>query len=290
MQANAHLNPNIYITFTYKSEDAKAVYTSYPQLFKIRKVFRTIAEAIEDGKVYTKDANGQLFVLPQYEAGVVLNSIGKNNNWISLKPCVIEASENGITNYMTAVSIEMSTSNGYSSVLTVDEFLTVYTILNDIDLASIQCMLSLAFLAGDAQPVQQNYQSNNGFYQAPAPQQPQYQNYGGGYQQPQQYPRYSNNQQGGYQQRPYNNTYNQPTYNNAGYQPKQPRQAVATQPNGQYAAQPQEVQQPARQVTPADFMKPREEKPIMSLNAVEETPVSTLDFTDTSLIDDIFSD
>ena len=280
----ANLNPNIYLTFTYKSEDPKPVYMSYPQLFRVREIFEKIKDLVADLKGFTK-AGDQLVVKQEYLEPVVLANIGKANNYISLKLEVIQYEENGILTRVPGVALSMSTCEPYSSVLTVDEFLTVYTIIKDIDLASLQCQLSLAFLEGaeagfQAQPT----------YAAPAPaytagymQQPQAQY--NGYAAPQApKPNYTQTQ-----------GYTKPYYNNNSYQAQQPKrqfvqnqtQQIVQQPS---APQPQEQQGFRGSEERSSYIKPREEKRVMSLESVEETPVSTIDIDDSSAIDDIFND
>lgn len=285
----ANLNPNIYLTLTYKDDSATPVYTSYPQLFRLREAFGKVKSTILDGSGFM-DTEGICTVKPGADEPVVVANIGKNNNWISLKLVVIKSGENGVMNYVPGVSIEMSTSNGYAAVLTTEEFLTVTTIIDDLNLIDLQTMLSLAFLDT---PIQQQ-----GYYNVPTQQyqqsvQPQYQ--GGVYQQYQQ-PQYN---AGGYQQQ-----YNKPRYNGNGYRPAQTQQSYRTTASTSPAPQ-------QRQMTPAEEAKadadnwlsknpqfptqnnlpPRTSgKPIMTKDAIEETPVSSIDYDDNDALNSIFED
>ena len=46
------LNPNIYLTLSYKDDNMNAVYTSYPQLYLIRAAFERIKDMILDDNAY----------------------------------------------------------------------------------------------------------------------------------------------------------------------------------------------------------------------------------------------
>lgn len=288
-QGNAVLNSDIYLTLTYKGgENVRPVYTSYPQLFRLREALSTVKDLVLDNKGFL-NVDGVLTVRQEYSAPIILSNIGKASNWISLKLAVLESGENGVVTTTPGVAIEMSTSNGYSSTLTTEEFLTIYTIVRDLNLSTIQVNLGLAFLsssqnqvpnwAGYTQPNNQAYNQNP---------RPQYysNNYQGQYQQQQQY------QQGGYGNvaNTYQNaTQTTPRYNTAAYsRPQQIQRQVAPT---QMAAQPQQmVQQPTyqQQNNNNNNLKPRNEK-ILNFNSVEETPVEDISFDDTSAIDDIFN-
>jgi len=252
-----NLNPNIYLLFQYKSDTydkGNVLYTSYPQLYRIREAMESIKALVADNSGFTTDTAGNIIVKQEYVEPVVVANIGKQNKWLSFKLVIFNTTEEGVTKSVPGVSIEISSANGYASALTIEEFLTVYTIVKDIDLATLQCQMSLAFLATD-DGMAAAYVPAPGAYQ-PAPQQyaqyqrPQYQQPAGA----QPTPRYNN------PQRP------------------APASRVAT-------SQPQQVRTGQSQSLP-----PRAEKPVMTLGAVEETPVSEVSFDDTEAIDDIFGD
>jgi len=270
---NAILNPNIYLTFTYKGEDATAVYTSYPQLYRLRETFKQVADLVAHNEGFV-EIDGVMTVRPECADPVVLANIGKKNNWISLKLSMIQSGEDGVVTSVPGVALELSTSNRYASVLTADEFLTVYTIINDLNLANLQSLFSFAFLATDRNVA--------GFYpqQAPvmqqpmgysAPQQPQmYQAPMNAYQQPQgaRIPAPQNN--GGMQMM--NRAPRQQSYRSVA--PQQPAPAPAYNPAPQQNSLP-----------------PRDSgKPIMNMKAVEETPISEISYEDSSQIDSIFDE
>lgn len=291
------LNPNIYLTLAYKDENVNPVYTSYPQLFRLREAFEKIKNLVADGSGFT-NIEGQITVRPDCQEPVVLANIGKNNNWISMKLSVIQTEENGILTSEPGVSIELSTANRFVSALSVDEFLTVYTIINDLDLASIQCQMSLAFLDIEKPAYQQNQyqqqvyqqpnyyqQQSNGYYQQPQYQQPNYA-------QPTGAPRT------GYYQQQGSNGYAQPRYNN---QPNQQSQ----QYGGRRSAAPAPVAQPTEETSTYMRPQPRQAAPVqqsnnslpardankavMSLSAVEATEISEISYDDASGLDDIFN-
>lgn len=295
------LNPNIYLTLAYKDENVNPVYTSYPQLFRLREAFEKIKNLVADNSGFM-DIEGQIAVRPDCQEPVVLANIGKNNNWISMKLSVIQSEENGILKSEPGVSIELSTANRFVSALSVDEFLTVYTIIHDLDLASIQCAMSLAFLDIEKMGYQQQNQYQQptyaqGYYQQPNPAYYQQNQYQQGYNQQPQAPR--NN--GYYNQQ--SSTYAQPRYNNQ--QNTNPQYAGRrTAPNAAPVQQPQEETstfmrpQQQRQVSNTTQMQyssnnnlPARDanKPVMSLNAVEATEINEISYDDTSDLDAIFN-
>lgn len=268
----ANLNPNIYLMFTYKSETydkGNYLYTSYPQLFSIRSAMNQVKVLVADGTAFTKDSNSMLMVKPECKDPIVLTNIGKQNKWLSFTPVITQSTEEGVTNAIPGVSIEISSTNGYASVLTVEEFLTLYTIINDLNLANLQAMMSIAFL---------NCENNFGAM-------PQQGNYG-------------YHPQGQYSAQQY-----QPRYNNAtgtAYQPKQQYHAQGQQTPRQYSApMHQTYQQPAMpqqhaapvaqqpQQTPHLPPRSQEKQPVMNFNAVNET---TVNYDDEAAIDEIFKD
>jgi len=264
----ASLNPSIYLVFSYKGatfEETKNLYTSYPQLFKIRKALDEVRDLLEDNKGFL-NVDGVLTVNPTYQDPVVIANIGKQDKWMSISLAAIDSSAEGdVAVKIPGVTLQLSDSE-YVSVLTAEEILTIYSIIRDIDLTTVQVQLSSLFLMAEdgivAQPIyQQPYQQNQ--YQ-PQPQQP--------YQQPQ------------YQPQP-----QQPVR-----QPQQPRygaapirQAPVTR-TAPAPHQPAPTSQPQSQ--PAGLPPRKNEKQIVNLKAIEETPVSHVSFDDDKAISDIFND
>lgn len=279
------LNPNIYLTLACKNEDTKPVFTSYPQLFRLREALEKIKDMVADGSAFS-EIDGVLSVRPDCTEPVVLANIGKANNWISFKLTVLESGENGVTTVIPGVSIELSTSNRYVSTLTIDEFLTVYTIIKDLNLANLQAMMSLAFL-----DVNSGY--TPGMYAAPAQVQPMQAPYQQQYAQP--YTNMAPRANNGYPTQ----SYSQPRYNAnpQGYGTRTTRQVPpAPTANGNTTTlggaprtpyvQQAPVQEPAPQQA---SLPPRTSKPIMNMTAIEETPISEIDYDDATGFDDIFN-
>ena len=285
-QGNGSLNPNIYLTISNKAEGAKALYTSYPQLPKFRSVMGDIAAVIESGEAFA-DYDGVLTVKSAYANPRIISNIGKQKRWVSFKLVTAESGDNGVVTAIPAVSIEISDENNssYTSVLTDDEFLTVYHIIKDINLPQIQISMSLAFLSADGG---MSMPQGNPMMGAPM----------GNYMAPQQR---------------WNNTYQQNSgsyYQNNGYQQAQPQQNnyASRQPQQQrYVNQnmgrapvvrqtaapeaPQETYPTANMAhsAPQNHLPPRQEKTIVNMKAVEEVPVSNVDFDDLGAIDDILN-
>lgn len=261
----ANLNPNIYLMFTYKAEEynkGNFLYTSYPQLFRIRENMKKMSDIISSPDTYIKGDDGVLMVKPEYKEPIVLANIGKQNKWLSFTPVVTNSTEEGVTATIPGVAIEFSSTGGYASVLTVEEFLTVYMIVNDLDLSALQAQMSIAYLATDGFPMYTSQPVNNA----------------GAYQQ---YP------QQNYQPRQYSY---QPHQN---YSPRQAsyQQPAPAQPRPQYQPHQQYRQPAAPQVkqNAQPSLPPREQAkaPIMDFNAIEKTPVS---YDDDAAIDAIFND
>jgi hypothetical protein len=274
-KGSANLNPSIYLVFSYKGatyEETKNLYTSYPQLFKIRKALDQVKDLLEDNAGFIIDpATNMLVVREDCKNPIVIANIGKSDKWMSISLAAIDYSgEDETSHKIPGVTLQLSDSE-YVSVLTAEEILTIYTIIKDIDLTTIQVQLSSLFLAAEdgvmLQPVYQPQQQ----YQQP-------------YQQP-----YQPQQQ--YQQPVQQQQYQQPVR-----QPQNPRygQAPVTRPVTRQApqqpVQPQ-YQQPAVQPNQPAGLPPRKsEKGIVNLKAVEETPVSQVSFNDSDAISDIFND
>ena len=297
------LNPNIYLTFAYRSDEVSPVYTSYPQLFRIREAFETVKNYIADGSGFVT-VDGVLAVRGDLTDPVVVANIGKNNNWISLKLVAAEGDEDGILKVAPCVAIELSSSNRLTSILSAEEFLTVYTIIRDLNLSTLQCIMSLGFLSCDrvgnsyagGYPQQAPMHQSMNNWQNP---QPNYQTT------PQQAPmggNWSGNSYGN--QQPQRPRYNNQSYRNA------PARQVPPPPTGGM-----NTRNVMNQQTSVDSGWPTDNNPfpdvnnqamnpsmgngnnlpprngggsIMNMKAVEETPISEINYDDTAAIDAIF--
>lgn len=291
------LNPNIYLTFAYRGDDVSPVYTSYPQLFRIREAFETVKNLVANGSGFVT-VDGMLAVKGGCEEPVVVANIGKSNNWISLKLVTAESDEDGVLRVTPCVAIELSSSNRLTSVLTVEEFLTVYTIIRDLNLSTLQCMMSLGFLN-----VERNTQSNNYYSPVPQPQmvngwattpsQPPYN------QQPMATPPMNGNWANSTPVN-YGNTPARPRYNNQSYRNTSSARQVPPPPTTGTSR--------TSQVTTGNGGWPNDQNPfpaapannnlpprnggnsIMNMKAVEETPISEIDYDDTAAIDALFNE
>lgn len=272
----ANLNPSIYLVLSYKGdsyENTKNLYTSYPQLFRIRRAVEAVKDLLVDEKGFTKIEN-ILTVRPENSEPIVIAGIGKGNKTISFRLAAVDSTNENLPGKLAGVTIQLSDSE-YASVLTAEEFLTVYSIIMDLDLASIQVQLTTLFLMGEydsgmaTQPV-----FTQPYYQQPAPQYQQYPGYSTAPTLPQPIgPGVTNSTSPAYQQ-----------------------QGVRQQPAPRYGNSP--IQRPAPQIRPApqqepaplthNQLPPRREKPIVNINAVSQTPVSPISFNDEDAIDAIF--
>ena len=288
------LNPNIYLTLAYKDDNMNAVYTSYPQLFAIRNALEQVKDRLLSQDAFILDPNDQSLSLKQtYADSIVLDNIGKSNNWIEFKLCVIKTGENGVYNYAPGVSIQLSTSNGYVSQLSQEEFLTVYTIIRDLNLSTIQCMLSLGFLNGDRPAMNGGYNVGYNNYQQQYPQQ---QNYGynnggyngnGVYQPSQTTPQY--NPQPQQQQTPYMKPRFNSQQRTPSYRTQTPPPPTGGAPVYNNAADQHPVDNPYPTTPVTNTIPPRSQKPMMNPQAIADTPVSSYDIDDSDAIDSIFN-
>ena len=173
-KGSANLNPSIYLVFSYKGatyEETKNLYTSYPQLFKIRKALEQVKDLLEDNKGFIVDPSTNILsVREECQDPIVIANIGKSDKWMSISLAAIDyAGEDETAHKIPGVTLQLSDSE-YVSVLTGEEILTIYTIVKDIDLTGIQVQLSSLFLASEEGVMMQP------MYQ-PQPQQYQYQEY-----------------------------------------------------------------------------------------------------------------
>ena len=224
-----YLKPNIYLVLTYKpiydstlpstvNQKQIPIYTSYPQLFQLRNMFEQMKDIVVNDAGFTT-VEGELIVKPEYREPIVLTNIGKSGSSIALTPHVINSSYTGadgniITTPIPGVSIQISKADMNESVLTVEEFLTVYTIIKDIDLSAMQCSMSLAFMNTES-AFGDSYNSTRNNYQGNYNNQPYNNNYQSN--RNNNYQQNSNSYQGNNRTNSYQRTYvpnsNQQTYN-----------------------------------------------------------------------------
>lgn len=243
----ATADPSLFLTFSYSTgifgDKDVTVYTSYPHLLRIRTIFEDMKNAIMNNVAFISDRG--LTVNDQYAEPRTIANIGGESKFISFR-FIADGLVDNNNNCLPAVELIVSNAP-QACILTIDEFLTLYTILKDISLPEMALLATVAKLntlsAPAAQPMQR-----------PA------------------YNRYSGTQQSGYQ-RNYATTSATtpnvaPTYNQEGYTPRQTGGTPAPRQSG---AQ----QMPARQ----------NQGRIMSQTDIEETPVDDFDLGDEGLAD-----
>lgn len=287
------LTSNVYLTLSYRGDETPTpVYTSYPQIYPLRKNMKMICDMIDDPSSPAYgfiNVDGVTTVKNTCTDPIVLSGIGKKNNWVSFKLIVISSDgDNGVKTSNPGVSIRLSTSDNYESPLTADEFLSLYTIVMDLNLSMIQCSMSIAYLENDQVPQQNNvynasttavgYAPANNNAPAPYYSSGNGNGYGNGYR-----GGYGNNN--GYQQTP---KYNSGSYhsgnNNSGYGHPRYFQPVAPAPAPTPAApQPQKTNLPPRQEAASS-------NSILNPKSVEDTPASMTDISldDEEAINNIF--
>lgn len=273
-KGNLNLNPNIYLVFTYRGEtfeETKSIYMSYPQLYKIRNTFECVKNLLLSEDTFT-ETEGVLEVTPQYKTPIVLTDIGKDKKWISFGLVAITNDEGSEREKGVAIQIS---GNDLTSVLSFDEFMTIYTIVGDLNLISLQTQFGLFSVFNDN--MAPNYQSANYYpqQQAYAPRAPR-PNYSG-------YPSQQNNYGGVYapQQAP-----QAPRYNS---QPRTSRSVVENNVPATYATATN--RKPTAQETNGTLMQPRTQTtPIINMAAIEETPVDSTNWDDEDAIDGFFND
>lgn len=270
-----NMDPNVYLVFTYRGESyetSSSLYTSYPQLFGIRAAIEEVKDLLINPETF-EEIEGILEVKPQFQNPYTIQNIGRDNSWISFSVATVEEidAESNIKRKIPGATIWISESE-YASPMTAEEFLTVYSIVKDIDLASIQMQLSMLAIQQDNDP------SNAPAYsapvsQAPSRRQPQFQQAT-----PQQF-----NQQP--TQQKFGNAPSRGTFKPRTAPPVskfQPEEDLDSEPEQNYT----KIQQPQRGNLP-----PRKsEKTIVNMKAVEETPSHNIDFNDPDALDSIFDD
>jgi hypothetical protein len=271
-KGNAVLNPNIYLVFGYKGdtrEEDKMLYMSYPQLFKMRQTLENVKDLLLSDSTFT-DETGVLEVRPNENNIYVISDIGKEKKWISFSPAVVTEDET-VGSRQRGVTIQISGQNNLVSLLSQDEFLTIYTIVKDLNLAELQSIYSIFALNANDQ--QQGYNQGYQF-------QPQQNFY-------QQNPQYTQQVQGNYQ-----NNYQQ---NRAPY--GQQQRPATPRYGGQQQAPQSSAPKVARQTTseaPVVLQQqPAHQQPrntnIINMQAVEEAPVTNINWDDDDSIDEIFN-
>ena len=131
--------PYVFLVFTYLTDDfntTKGIYTSVPHIYRIREQFEVMRSMLLNPEAFTT-VDGAIAVSPAYAEPVVIDSLSqKNNDWISLMLTVCKDTNSLVAR--PAVAIQHSKSAGFSSLLTADEFLTIYDLIMHLDYASLE--------------------------------------------------------------------------------------------------------------------------------------------------------
>lgn len=262
-QGNARIKPNAFLVFTYMTDDyetSKHVFTSNPHMTKIKTIVRTLKDAILSGNAFVNHDN-ILSVNDRYSKDYVVSNIGTKQHYILFK-LRADAMVDMNNNYMPSVEIRLSEAPE-SSILSLDEFLAIYEIIEQVNLPLAAMSVGLAEIIlnnSGAQPKQtttfNNTRNTQGFKRA-----------------------YSTPNQA---QPPVVQTTYTPNKSNDGeyytqtaFQPKQVNQQPYT---------------PRQQLAPKAEVVPQKGQSIMSNKAaIEDIEVEDLDLGDTGL-NDIFND
>ncbi len=262
-QGNARIKPNAFLVFTYMTDDyetSKHVFTSNPHMTKIKTIVRTLKDAILSGNAFVNHDN-ILSVNERYARDYVVSNIGTKQHHILFK-LRADAMVDMNNNYMPAVEIRLSEAPE-SSILSLDEFLAIYEIIEQVNLPLAAMSVGLAEIIlnnSGAQPRPttnfNNVRGTQGYkraYSTPNQAQP-----------PVVQPTYTPNKSndGEY-------------YTQTAFQPKQVNQQPYT---------------PRQQLAPKAVEAPQKGESIMSNRAaIEDIEVEDLDLGDTGL-NDIFND
>lgn len=167
--------PSCFLVFTYLTDDfttTKGIYTTVPHMYKIRKAFEEMHSYVTDTAGII-NIEGVPSVAPGYAQPIVVDNINiKNQDWLSLQYTPYDDPMTGAKVF--GVAIQHSKSNGYSSLLTIDEFKVVYDLIEHMDFVSVENQAVMIELlsrvtggAAKPQPTYNNYQQT---YQRSAPQ------------------------------------------------------------------------------------------------------------------------
>ena len=262
-QGNARIKPNAFLVFTYMTDDyetSKHVFTSNPHMTKIKTIVRTLKDAILSGNAFVNHDN-ILSVNERYARDYVVSNIGTKQHHILFK-LRADAMVDMNNNYMPAVEIRLSEAPE-SSILSLDEFLAIYEIIEQVNLPLAAMSVGLAEIIlnnSGAQPRPttnfNNVRGTQGYkraYSTPNQAQP---------------------------------PVVQPTY--------APKKSDENEYYTQTAFQPKQVSQqpytPRQQLAPKAVEAPQKGESIMSNRAaIEDIEVEDLDLGDTGL-NDIFND
>lgn len=157
--------PSCFLVFTYLTDDfntTKGVYTTVPHMYRIRQAFETMHQFLNDPNAFI-DIEGALGIAPSYSQPIVVDNLSmKNNDWLSLTLSTYK-DQTSLVN-RPGVAIQHSKSNGYSSLLTGEEFESIYDTIIHMDFVSLEnqaVIIELLSRTGMRAPAQQPQPANN---------------------------------------------------------------------------------------------------------------------------------
>lgn len=137
---NGYFKPSVFLVFTYLTDDrttTASIFTSYPHLYKIRTAFEEMHRRLLDPTAVQYNDN-DILINEKYKSPVVISDIGKNKDWIALNFLVCNLNNNNDATKQLTVSLELSKTGGYASILSIDEFNSIYDTIMHLDLVSIE--------------------------------------------------------------------------------------------------------------------------------------------------------
>ena len=264
-QGNARIKPNAFLVFTYMTDDyetSKHVFTSNPHMTKIKTIVRTLKDAILSGNAFVNHDN-ILSVNERYAKDYVVSNIGTKQHYILFK-LRADAMVDMNNNFMPAVEIRLSEAPE-SSILSLDEFLAIYEIIEQVNLPLAAMSVGLAEII----------LNNSGAQQRPATTFNNTRNASQGYKRAYSTPNQAQPPVVQTTYAPKNPDNGSEYYTQTAFQPKQVSQQPYT-PRQQLAPKAPEVQQKGPSI-------------MSNRAAIEDIEVEDLDLGDTGL-NDIFND
>lgn len=172
-QKNVTLRPNAFLVFSYYDGDFESlkngsVYTSNPHLPKLRTIVTEIKDAILSGNAFLRSNEDTLFVAPDYERpeSWIIPNIGKDAKQITFALSATSLRNDETGECFPSVNIALSGAKEWC-LLTIDEFLTIYQIIMDVNLTTLAVNMANTALiyslieSMGSTPKQNSYQRNN---------------------------------------------------------------------------------------------------------------------------------
>lgn len=251
--------PSCFLVFTYLTDDfttTKGIYTTVPHIYKIRQAFSYTHDQLHNPEAFVH-IDGSLGVSPNFAEPITIANLNlRTGDWISLTLTTVCTGENMVS-AVPGVAVQHSKSNGYSSLLTMDEFDTIYDLIMHIDFVTVENQAVIIELLSRATSTGNTNQVAPQYHQA-ATRTP-------------------------YQTAPRTTA---PAYQTSRYSAPQVAQRGQAQPAPRVKA----PEQPVAQQTQAPIPPRPASSPKITMDAVKDIPVEEIDLGDTSSIDDIFGE